>query len=169
VIYKHENPINGWCSKFIKPTKWAAQDRKRIQNVKSQWVQSNVHKNDKNYPKMWKPQGALPWKLGERKWRLEKGRWWSVRLVHGKETLFLWSPQVCHSYLQNCHSDTQNYKNATPGPLMLTHSLCWRENDMEMMWQLSSTEYWCPSSKIASPKCLKIIILNYPFGPSICH
>ena len=34
MIYKHDNPINGCCSKSIKPTKWAAQARKRIQNVK---------------------------------------------------------------------------------------------------------------------------------------
>ena len=29
----------------------------------------------------------------------------------------------CRSELQKCHSITQNYKNATPGPLMLAHSL----------------------------------------------
>jgi len=34
IIYKCENPINGCCSKCIKPTKRTAQARKRIQNVK---------------------------------------------------------------------------------------------------------------------------------------
>ena len=33
----------------------------------------------------------------------------------------------------------------------------WHGNDVEMMWWLSSTEYWRPSSKISSPKYLKII------------
>jgi len=47
---------------------------------------------------------------------------------------------LCHSYLQNCHSATQNYKIATLGPLMLAHSLCWRGNDMEIMWK------WCGDS-----------------------
>jgi len=57
--------------------------------------------------------------------------------------LISWSLHPCHSYLQNCHSVTQNYKNATLGPLMLAHSLGWRGNDVAMMWRLSSTEYWC--------------------------
>ena len=58
---------------------------------------------------------------------------------------------LCHSDLQKCHSGLQ----------MLTHWLCWRGNDMEMMWQ------WCEKSlqlninvqapKFASPKYLKII------------
>jgi len=34
IIYKCENPMNGYCSKSIKPTKQTAQARKRIQNVK---------------------------------------------------------------------------------------------------------------------------------------
>jgi len=29
-------------------------------------------------------------------------------------------------------------------------------NDVAMMWKVSSTKYKCPSSKIASPKYLKI-------------
>jgi len=33
VIYKSENPINGWCYKSIKSTKWDAQSTKCIQNV----------------------------------------------------------------------------------------------------------------------------------------
>jgi len=27
-----------------------------------------------------------------------------------KRDLILWSHQICHSYLQNCHFATQNYK-----------------------------------------------------------
>jgi len=55
---------------------------------------------------------------GLREWRREKaaGAW--------KRNLKPWSLHPCHSYLQNCHFATQNYKNATPRPLMLTHSLC---------------------------------------------
>ena len=34
IIYKCENPINGCCSKSIKPTKRTAQARKRIEIVK---------------------------------------------------------------------------------------------------------------------------------------
>jgi len=35
-----------------------------------------------------------------------------VMLENPKRT---WSHQICHSYLQKCHSVTQNYKNATMG------------------------------------------------------
>jgi len=54
--------------------------------------------------------------------------------------LISWSLHPCHWYLQNCHSATHNYKNATLGPQMLAHSLSWRGNDVEMMWQ------WCGDS-----------------------
>ena len=67
--------------------------------------------------------GAPPWKLGARKMEVlesveEEG---AAGVFHAD--LISWSLHPCHSYLQNCHSTTQNYKNATPGPLMLAHSL----------------------------------------------
>jgi len=34
IIYKCENPMNGYCSKSIKPIKRTAQPRKQIQNAK---------------------------------------------------------------------------------------------------------------------------------------
>jgi len=37
--------------------------------------------------------------------------------------LILVVPSLCHSYLQNCHCELQNYKNATIGPQMLAHAL----------------------------------------------
>ena len=84
-----------------------------------------------------KPQGGRPWKLGERKWRFWReveDEWaaaffscrpnsWSYHPLPLRITkLPLWAAE-----LQKCHS----------GPQMLTHWLCWRGNDMEMMWQ------WC--------------------------
>ena len=47
--------------------------------------------------------------------------------------------------LQKCHSWASNV-----GPFtQMTWKWC--GNDVAMMWPLSSTEYWCPSFKIASP------------------
>jgi len=57
-------------------------------------------------------------------------------------TLFIKMP-FCHSELQKCHYWASNW------PIL--------SNDVEMMWHLSLTEYYYPSSKIASPKYLKII------------
>jgi len=54
-------------------------------------------------------------------WRELRRR--SVRLVHGKETYFSWFHPPLQQYLHKCHFATQNYKNATPWPLMLAHSL----------------------------------------------
>jgi len=118
-----------------------------IKTQNPQWVLSNVHKNGKKWGKNVKNykvhyHGSL---------ESENGGWRKV-----EDEVCGWCMDL-QNYLQNCHYDLQNYKNATHRPLMLAHSLKWRGNDVEMMWQLSSTEYWCPSSKIASPKYLKII------------
>jgi len=60
-----------------------------------------------------KPQGARPWKLGERKWRF-----WREVEDDGAAGPFSCRPNSlsyhpCHSYWQNCHSATHIYKNAT--------------------------------------------------------
>jgi len=80
-----------------------------------------------------KPQGARPWKLGERKWRfwIEVEDDGAVGLPSCRPNS--WSYHPCHSYLQNCHSATQIHKNATLG------LKCWPIDfaDVEMTWK------WC--------------------------
>jgi len=63
--------------------------------------------------------------------------------------LISWSYHPCHSYLQNCHSTTQIYKNATLG------LKCWpiAFADVEMIWK------WCGDSlqlniDVQAPKLL---------------
>jgi len=80
-----------------------------------------------------KPPGGRQWKLGERKWRF-----WREVEDDGAAASFScrpnsWSYHPCHSELQNCHYEPQNYKNATLG------LKCWPIDfaDLEMTWK------WC--------------------------
>ncbi|XP_027932436.1 ent-kaur-16-ene synthase, chloroplastic-like [Vigna unguiculata] len=50
------------------------------------------------------------------------------------------SPYRLYADKLRCYVDQENYKNATIGPEMLGYSLRWRGNDVEMMWQFSSSK-----------------------------
>jgi len=64
-----------------------------------------------------------PPKHRERKWRLERTDKKKCAAGVWKRDLILVVPSPWPQYLQKCHSATQNYKNASLGPLMLAHSL----------------------------------------------
>ena len=80
-----------------------------------------------------KPQGARPWKLGERKWRFWREVEDDVMAGLPHADLISWSYHPCHLELRNCHYELQNYKNATLG------LECWPIDfvDVEMTWK------WC--------------------------
>jgi len=65
--------------------------------------------------------------------KMEVGEEWRRKSAASacQETQFSWSCQLCHHYLQNCHSTTQNYKNAR------MDLKCWpiHLDDVEMMWK----------------------------------
>jgi len=54
VIYKSENPMNRYCSKSMKSQNELPNVQNEFKTQNPQWVLSNVHKNVKNEPKMWK-------------------------------------------------------------------------------------------------------------------
>jgi len=131
------NTTSMWCSRFITC-------EKPMENVKKSLVPPWVTFQSLKITKM------AVWESVE-----EEG---AAGLPHAD--LISWSYHSCHSELWNCHYELQNYKNATLGlkcwPIDFA-TWKWHGNDVEMMWWLSSTKYWRPSSKVASPKYLKII------------
>jgi len=54
IIYKCENPMNGYCSNSMKSQNELPNVENEIKTQNPQWVLSNVHKNGKNDPKIWK-------------------------------------------------------------------------------------------------------------------
>ena len=52
IIYKCENPMNGYCSNSMKSQNKLPNVQKEIKMQNPQWVLSNVHKNGKNDPKI---------------------------------------------------------------------------------------------------------------------
>jgi len=52
IIYKCENPMNGYCSNSMKSQNELPNVENEIKTQNPQWVLSNVHKNGKNNPKM---------------------------------------------------------------------------------------------------------------------
>ena len=52
VIYKCENPMNGYCFNSMKSQNELPNVENEIKTQNPQWVLSNVHKNGKNNPKM---------------------------------------------------------------------------------------------------------------------
>jgi len=54
IIYKCENPMNGYCFNSMKSQNELPNVENEIKTQNPQWVLSNVHKNGKNDPKMWK-------------------------------------------------------------------------------------------------------------------
>ena len=122
---------------------------------------SNMHKNSKNEPKTRKTARGTSMEAWRTKMEVLKRdwRWRSGWCLHADLKLVVTSPYpslftklpLWEVELQKCHSGRQ----------MLAHSLCWRGNDMKMMWK------WCGNSlqlnidvqapKLLHPKCLKII------------
>jgi len=100
-----------------------------------------------------KPQGGTSmeaWSTKKWSWR-EWRRWSSGSLTPCRPNFVVISPMpliftklpLWAAKLQKCHSGSQ----------MLAHSLCWRGNDMEMMWK------WCGDSlqlniDVQAPKLL---------------
>jgi len=105
----------------------------------------------------------------EQKWHQPKLRhvknreWrrWSVAATKG-DLNFSWSHHYRPTHLQQCHSATQNYKNATIGWKWWPNDVD-RLTDMAQMWQWCGNHVanisWpydkCTSSKIWSSKYLK--------------
>ena len=52
IIFKCENPMNGYCSNSMKSQNELPNVENEIKTQNPQWVLSNVHKNGKNDPKM---------------------------------------------------------------------------------------------------------------------
>jgi len=52
IIYKCENPINGYCFNLMKSQNELPNVENEIKTQNPQWVLSNVHKNGKNDSKM---------------------------------------------------------------------------------------------------------------------
>jgi len=52
IIYKCENPMNGYCFNSMKSQIELPNVENEIKMQNPQWVLSNVHKNGKNNPKM---------------------------------------------------------------------------------------------------------------------
>jgi len=160
-----------WC----RNRKWARKERGNNENNNKKWeyfninvtqTVENVNTTSMCCPRLIKLEKPMenvknplvpPWVTFQSLITTKMEVWESVEeegavgLPHAN--LISWSYHPCHSELRNCHYELQNYKNATLG------LKCWPIDfaDLEMMWRLSSTEYWRPSSKIASPKYLKII------------
>ena len=73
IIYKCENPKNGYCSKSMKSQNELPNVENEIKTQNPQWVLSNVHKNSKNDPKMWKTaRGDIHGSLEHEKMELER-------------------------------------------------------------------------------------------------
>jgi len=108
--------MNGYCFNSMKSQIELPNVENEIKTQNPQWVLSNVHKNGKNNPKMIKTaRGGIHGSL-------EHGKNGVGENVDDEVAApFPCRPNLrspftpCHSELQNCHYEPQNYKNATLG------------------------------------------------------
>ena len=71
IIYKCENPMNGYCSNSMKSQNELSNVENEIKTQNPQWVLSNVHKKVKVTQKCEKPQGEASIEA----WSTKKWRW----------------------------------------------------------------------------------------------